>query len=113
MGDFTYCVLNNILAYPGQNTDTEAAPSFHYAEGEVKLGEENLYDSDALGGEISPTFTVGGRTWTDGVLLRPGNGTRYAYGVYELGGAYNRLSLNLIPYTESYSEGSCTGFCVP
>lgn len=72
MGDFTYCVLNNILAYPGQNTDAEAAPSFHYAEGEVKLGEENLYDSDALGGEISPTFTVGGRTWTDGVLLQSG-----------------------------------------
>ena len=106
IGDFTYCVLNNILAYPGQNTDAEAAPSFHYAEGEVKLGEENLYDSDALGGEISPTFTVNGRTWTDGVLLSPGAGTRYAYGVYELGGAYNRLSLNLIPYTESYFSES-------
>ena len=25
MGDFTYCVLNNILAYPGQNTDAESA----------------------------------------------------------------------------------------
>lgn len=102
IGDFTYCVLNNILAYPGQNTDAEAAPRFHYAEGELSLKELGTYDSDALGGEISPTFVVGGRTWTDGVLLRPGNGTRYAYGVYELDGAFDRLSLYLIPYTESY-----------